>query len=252
VEPATAAFVWTAVASALLGLSVGSFLNVAVHRLPRGMSVVHPPSHCPSCGTELRAVDNVPLVSWLVLRGRCRTCSAPISPRYPLVELGTALAFLGLALATGASWALPPLLVVTAAALAAAVIDADATAVPWALPAAAGVGDAALVVVAVAGGHPGRLGWAALGAVATGAVSLVAWRAPGGARRAAVAVGLGWAAGWLWPPGGPLLAAWVVAAVAAGALRGRGRRPGRGVPLALALVAAGGYGLLLAGAVAGL
>jgi leader peptidase (prepilin peptidase)/N-methyltransferase len=220
-----------------------------VHRLPRGMSVVHPPSHCPSCGTRLRSVDNVPLVSWVVLRGRCRTCGAPISPRYPLVELGTALAFLGLALATGASWALPPLLVVAASALAAAAVDADGEPLPRALPAAVAVGDAALVVVAAAGGHPGRIGWAALGALVAGAVSLVADRSPGGATRAALAAGLGWAAGWLWPAGGPLVAAWLVA-VAAGTAPWRARRGGRGVPVAA--VVAGAYGLLLAGALAGL
>jgi len=75
------------------GLAVGSFLNVCIHRLPRGESVVAPPSRCPACGRSLRWFDNVPVLSWLVLRGRCRTCGAAISPAYPLVEAGTALAF---------------------------------------------------------------------------------------------------------------------------------------------------------------
>ncbi len=80
-------------ASALLGLLVGSFLNVVVHRVPAGASVVSPPSACPACGHAIRRRDNVPVLSWLLLRGRCRDCSAPISARYPLVELATAVLF---------------------------------------------------------------------------------------------------------------------------------------------------------------
>lgn len=79
--------------AALLGLAVGSFLNVVVWRLPRAESLSRPPSACPRCGARIRARDNVPVLSWLVLRGRCRDCHAPISPRYPLVELTTAVLF---------------------------------------------------------------------------------------------------------------------------------------------------------------
>jgi leader peptidase (prepilin peptidase)/N-methyltransferase len=75
--------------AAIGGLIVGSFLNVVAYRLPRGESLVHPRSRCPSCGTQLRAVDNIPVVSWLALRGRCHHCGAPVSARYPLVELAT-------------------------------------------------------------------------------------------------------------------------------------------------------------------
>jgi leader peptidase (prepilin peptidase)/N-methyltransferase len=75
----------------VLGSIVGSFLNVVAHRLPRGESVVRPRSRCPGCGTAIRPYDNVPVLSWLLLRGRCRDCREPISPRYPLVEAGTAL-----------------------------------------------------------------------------------------------------------------------------------------------------------------
>jgi leader peptidase (prepilin peptidase) / N-methyltransferase len=75
--------------AAVGGLLVGSFLNVVAYRLPRGESLVHPRSRCPSCGTQLRAVDNIPVVSWLALRGRCHHCGAPVSARYPLVELAT-------------------------------------------------------------------------------------------------------------------------------------------------------------------
>ena len=77
--------------AALLGATLGSFLNVCVHRLPLRQSIVHPPSHCPACGARIAWFDNVPIVSWLVLRGRCRRCRSPISVRYPLVEAGTAL-----------------------------------------------------------------------------------------------------------------------------------------------------------------
>ena len=73
------------------GLLLGSFLNVVAHRLPRGESLVTPASRCPGCDTPIKPYDNVPVLSWLLLGGRCRTCTAPIAWRYPLVELGTAL-----------------------------------------------------------------------------------------------------------------------------------------------------------------
>jgi leader peptidase (prepilin peptidase)/N-methyltransferase len=78
------------VLAALGGLIVGSLLNVVAHRLPRGESLVRPRSRCPQCGAQLRAVDQIPVVSWLALRGRCHYCGAAISARYPLVELATA------------------------------------------------------------------------------------------------------------------------------------------------------------------
>ncbi len=82
---------WVGPAMALVwGALWGSFLNVVIHRLPRGESLVRPGSHCPSCGNPVRWYDNVPILSWLVLRGRCRDCGEPISPRYPLVEALTA------------------------------------------------------------------------------------------------------------------------------------------------------------------
>lgn len=70
-----------------LGLVLGSFLNVVIHRVPRGMSVVSPPSSCPACGKQIRPWDNVPVFGWLLLRGKARCCGVPIAPRYPLVEL---------------------------------------------------------------------------------------------------------------------------------------------------------------------
>ena len=80
-----------------VGAAVGSFLNVVVYRLPAGKSLVRPGSHCPRCGHPIRWYHNIPIVSWLVLRGRCYDCRAKISPRYPLVELAGGLMFVGLA-----------------------------------------------------------------------------------------------------------------------------------------------------------
>ena len=80
-------------AATVLGALIGSFLNVVIHRLPLGESLVTPGSHCPACDAPVRSFDNVPVLSWLVLRGRCRSCGAPISVRYPAVELLTAVTF---------------------------------------------------------------------------------------------------------------------------------------------------------------
>ena len=78
-----------------LGLVIGSFLNVVIARVPAGESIVHPPSRCPKCGHAISWYENIPVVSWLLLRGRCSGCKAPISARYPLIELLTGLLFLG-------------------------------------------------------------------------------------------------------------------------------------------------------------
>lgn len=80
-------------ALAVFGLMIGSFLNVCISRLPAGISILTPASRCPSCNTPLAWRDNVPVLSWLALRGQCRTCQAPISRRYPVVELATAAVF---------------------------------------------------------------------------------------------------------------------------------------------------------------
>jgi len=81
------------IAAGVAGLLVGSFLNVVAHRLPRGESLVHPRSRCPSCGAPVAPYDNIPVLSWLLLRGRCRNCGEPISGRYPAVELATAVLY---------------------------------------------------------------------------------------------------------------------------------------------------------------
>jgi leader peptidase (prepilin peptidase)/N-methyltransferase len=80
-------------AAAIFGLLIGSFLNVVAYRLPRGESLSHPRSRCPGCGAAIAAYDNIPVLSWLLLRGRCRRCGEPISIRYPLVEATTAVLY---------------------------------------------------------------------------------------------------------------------------------------------------------------
>jgi leader peptidase (prepilin peptidase) / N-methyltransferase len=90
-----------ALLAGLFGLIVGSFMNVVIHRLPRGESVVKPRSRCPNCAAELKPRDNIPVLSWLLLRGRCRNCGEPISPRYPLVEALTALLCAAVVLSEG-------------------------------------------------------------------------------------------------------------------------------------------------------
>lgn len=88
-------FIATAVVvvAGVLGLLIGSFLNVVIYRVPIGKSIVTPPSACPNCGHVIAWYDNIPVISWLVLRGKCRNCANPISARYPLVELGTGVLF---------------------------------------------------------------------------------------------------------------------------------------------------------------
>jgi leader peptidase (prepilin peptidase)/N-methyltransferase len=113
-----------------LGLAVGSFLNVVIYRVPRNESIVSPGSACPDCGTPIANRDNVPVLSWLLLHGRCRACSRPISPRYPIVEATTALLFLGAALRYGYDAALPALLVLLAGLFALACIDYEVRLLP--------------------------------------------------------------------------------------------------------------------------
>ena len=115
---------------ALLGLMVGSFLNVVIHRVPAGESVVAPRSRCPQCGTELANRDNIPVFSWLVLRGKCRTCGTPISKRYPLVEALTAVLFGAMAAKIGFEPELPAYLVLTAFLVALSAIDLDTFLLP--------------------------------------------------------------------------------------------------------------------------
>jgi len=108
-----------------LGLVVGSFLTVVVHRVPAGGSVVRPRWACPACASPIRSRDNVPVVSWVLLRGRCRSCAAVVPWRYPCVEAATGLLFAGLAVLHGPSAVLPALLYAGAVGVALVVIDLD-------------------------------------------------------------------------------------------------------------------------------
>lgn len=119
-----------AVLCALFGLVVGSFLNVVAYRVPAGISVVRPPSACPKCGHPIRPRDNVPVVSWLLLRGRCRDCGEPISPRYPLVETVTAALFFAVPYAVGVSWVIPAYLAFVAITVALTLTDLDHKLIP--------------------------------------------------------------------------------------------------------------------------
>lgn len=112
-------------AAGLVGAIIGSFLNVVAHRLPRGESLLSPGSRCPDCGAPVRPYDNIPVVSWLLLRGRCRSCGARISPRYPLVELATAVAFAAVVAVRGFDDDLVLELPFVAALIALAAIDFD-------------------------------------------------------------------------------------------------------------------------------
>ena len=116
--------------AAPLGAVIGSFLNVVIHRVPLGESIVTPGSRCPECQTDIAPWDNVPVLSWLMLRGRCRHCGAAISPRYPAVELLTAVAFAAVAAARGVDDDLVLQLPLVAVLIAVAGIDLEHRIVP--------------------------------------------------------------------------------------------------------------------------
>ena len=158
----------------LLGLAVGSFLNVVIYRVPRGESLVTPGSHCPSCDRPVRARHNIPVLGWLILRGRCADCGAPISLRYPLVELATGALFLVLTL-----WfdhlhmlgALPAYLYFAAIGVALAMIDLDVRRLPNAIVLPSYPVLAALLTLAAAIQHD----WWSLARAAIGAAALFAF-----------------------------------------------------------------------------
>ena len=156
---------------ALLGLAIGSFLNVVIYRVPVGLSVVHPSSRCPTCDAPIRARHNVPVVGWLVLHGRCADCRAPISPRYPLVELGTGVLFV---LVTFWLWhrsqmpLAPALLYLAAVGVALALIDLDVRRLPNAIVLPAYPVVAALLALASIGSGD----WWALARAGMGAAAL--------------------------------------------------------------------------------
>jgi leader peptidase (prepilin peptidase)/N-methyltransferase len=118
---------------ALVGFMVGSFLNVCIYRLPRGASIVFPPSSCPSCAQPIKWYHNVPILGWLVLRGRCASCDAPIAVRYPIVEGITGAVFLLHYLAIGPEWLLLPRLAFAAALIVLFAIDLEHQILPDAI-----------------------------------------------------------------------------------------------------------------------
>ena len=153
--------------TALLGLIIGSFLNVVAYRIPAGLSVVRPPSACPHCEHPIRPRDNVPVVSWLVLRGQCRDCGEPISPRYPIVEAITGLLFGLTAGIIGSSWVLPAYLVFIAVTVAVTLTDLDHKLIPnRILFPGTGIGVVLLGGGALIEGELGSYGQALLGAAA--------------------------------------------------------------------------------------
>ena len=152
-----------AVLALLFGAVFGSFLNVVAHRLPRGESLVRPRSRCPGCGAAIRPYDNVPVLSWLLLRGHCRDCGGPISVRYPLVEALTALLCAGVVVAKGphaeALLGIALVLVLVPITL----IDLEVRLIPNVLTIAGSVAALAILAATDPGAIPGHLIAAAAG-----------------------------------------------------------------------------------------
>ena len=134
----------------VLGLVVGSFLNVVVYRVPRHQSLLRPRSRCTSCEQRIRDRDNIPVLSWILLKGRCRNCQARISPRYPLVEFTTGALFVGSAAQLGVNWALPADLFFLASVFALALIDFEHLVLPRTIIYTALVGVSAFLLLAAA------------------------------------------------------------------------------------------------------
>jgi leader peptidase (prepilin peptidase) / N-methyltransferase len=246
----------------VFGAVVGSFLNVVVYRVPRGLSVVRPASACPNCGHAIRGVDNIPILSWLLLRGRCRDCAAPISARYPLVEAATALAFVpvairfpvspvdGLLLALSSLAVLIGYLWLAGASVALTLIDLETRKLPNRIVAPAfGVLGGLLVVAALLSGDFAPL-WSAVigsGAMFAGYLLLALLSRGGmGMGDVKLAAVLGLALGWL---GFPTL---VVGALAAFLLGGvfslvllatRRARRGAGIPFGPWMIAGAWLGV---------
>lgn len=161
----------------LFGALFGSFLNVVAFRLPRRESVVKPRSRCPSCGVPVRPYDNVPIVSWLLLRGRCRSCSEPISVRYPLVEGATALLCAGAVLVHESPAAIALSVALVLVLVPAALIDLEYRIIPNKLTAAGALLALTLGTALDPAGEPARL---IAGAAAGGFLLAAALAYPGG------------------------------------------------------------------------
>lgn len=163
--------------AAVAGLCIGSFLNVVAHRLPAGASLVSPRSACPGCGTAIRLYDNIPVISWLALRGHCRGCDTEISPRYPLTEAATGALFVAVVLATRAHAQVWLDLCFVAALVAITRIDLEHRIIPNRILIALAALAVGLTAIFVPGELPSRL----IAAVAGGGLLLAAALAyPGG------------------------------------------------------------------------
>jgi leader peptidase (prepilin peptidase) / N-methyltransferase len=161
----------------VLGAIVGSFLNVVAYRLPRHESLVSPASHCPKCETPVKPYDNIPILSWLFLRGHCRSCAEPISPRYPLVEALTAVLCIGAVLAHRSAVGIALSVVLILLLVPAALIDLEHRIIPNRITA---LGAVLALVIGFAldpAGEPERL---IAGAAAGGFLLLAALAYPGG------------------------------------------------------------------------
>jgi leader peptidase (prepilin peptidase)/N-methyltransferase len=156
--------------AAVAGLLAGSFFNVVIARLPRHESLMRPRSRCPHCGHPVRPYDNVPVVSWLILRGRCRDCGEPISARYPLVELLTAALFAAVVIDTGANEHVWLGLALVAVLVPVAFIDLDHRIIPNAIV----LPGAVVAVAIVAATEPSKLGEHLIAGVAAAGFLLVA------------------------------------------------------------------------------
>jgi leader peptidase (prepilin peptidase)/N-methyltransferase len=156
--------------AAVVGLIVGSFLNVVIHRLPAGESLTHPRSRCPSCATQLRAIDNIPVVSWLALRGKCHHCGAPISARYPLVELTTGALYAAVVASQDDAVRIVLGLLLVTALVPIALIDLDHRIIPNRITGAAAIA----AVIAIAALDSDFLPEAAIAAAAGGGFFFIA------------------------------------------------------------------------------
>jgi leader peptidase (prepilin peptidase)/N-methyltransferase len=161
----------------VLGAIFGSFLNVVIHRVPRRESVIYPASHCPGCDTPVRPYDNIPVLSWVLLRGHCRGCGEPISPRYPLVEAGTGALCVGAVLAHSSAAGIALSVALILIVVPAAVIDFEHRIIPNRITALGAVLALVIGLVLDPSGEPERL---IAGAAAGGFLLLAALAYPGG------------------------------------------------------------------------
>lgn len=225
---------------AAVGLIVGSYLNVVIHRLPLGRSTVHPRSRCPRCDAAIRARDNVPVLSWLLLRGRCRACGAPIHWRYPLIEVATAVLFVASVERFGPRPEALLAAILGSLLLALAAIDVDHLYLPDRLTLGGTVAGVALQGLADGGSLASAVQGALLGGglllVVAGAWLLAAGREGMGLGDAKMLAMIGAFLGW------PGVAVTLVVAAAAGAAAGVGLLAARRIDLQARLP----FGLFLA------